>query len=97
MFMALRCRSITPNDKAMKRMRNEYDFIAGVVARLFKHRHKWQVRGRSRYQNPTYRVCLRCRQAQEWKGGLNGKFVNCDPIHNLDAQFDENDKYIFNH
>ena len=81
----------------MKHMRNEYDFIAGVVARLFKHRHKWQVRGRSRYQNATYRVCLKCRQSQYWEGGLHGQFVDCEPVAELDAQFDENDNYIFNY
>lgn len=85
----------TENKKSMKRMRNEYDCITGVVARLFKHRHKWQVRGRSKYQNPTYRICLKCRQRQSWEGGLNGKFVDCEPIPDLDAQFDNNDSFIF--
>jgi hypothetical protein len=87
------------NEKAMKRMRNEYDFIAGVIARLFPHRHKWQERGINRYGTTTYRVCLKCREAQQRvnKSYEDDRFEICEPIAELDAQFDENDKYIFNH
>lgn len=62
-----------------------------------KHKHKWQTRGINRYGNTTYRVCLKCREAQHRVNEpfQKDKFDKCDPIPELDAQFDENDKYIF--
>lgn len=62
---------------------------------MFNHKHKWQVRGQNRWGTPTYRVCLSCRQPQKWEGGLNGEFVDCEPIPELDNQFDENNNFIF--
>jgi|TARA_R110001606_G_scaffold377980_1_gene537441 hypothetical protein len=72
-------------------------FLKRVIGRFANHRHKWQKRGVSRYGNTTYRVCLKCRKSQSWEGGIDGKFVYCDRIKELDEQFNEKDKYIFNH
>ncbi len=60
--------------------------------RLFKHRHNWQERGINRYGVTTYRMCLKCRQTEKRRGN---EFVFCQPIKELDLQFNVNDKYIF--
>lgn len=59
--------------------------------------HKWQTRGQNRYGATTYRVCLRCGQAQE---RVNSPFEldhfqNCERIPELDVQFDEKGRYIY--
>lgn len=61
------------------------------------HKHKWQVRGQNRYGGSTYRMCLRCRERQIRvnKSFEEEKWEICNPIPDLDDQFDENDKYIF--
>lgn len=76
-----------------------YFFIAGVVPRFFEHRHKWQARGRNRYGVRTYRMCLKCRERQKRVNKINEeeRWETCEPIPELDAQFDENDNYIWNH
>lgn len=66
---------------------------------IFKHRHKWQTRGVNRFGTDTYRICLKCRVTQQrtnkpFKPDL---WTDCDPIPELDNQFDGNDQYIFNH
>lgn len=66
------------------------------IKNLFKHRHKWQDRGQNGYGKMTYRVCLKCGQAQGWVGTSDGHFENCDRIPELDNQFDEKGNYIFN-
>ncbi len=65
------------------------------LPRLFKHRHKWQTRARSRYGNPTYQVCIKCGEARQWLGGINGDWVLSVRLEEFDNQFDENNKYIF--
>ena len=62
---------------------------------LFKHKHKWQTRATNRYQICTYRVCLKCGEAEEWHGGMNGSFEKCERKKIFDDQFDEKDNYIF--
>lgn len=59
--------------------------------------HKWQTRGINRYGTTTYRVCLRCREPQERinKSYEDDKFKKCEPISDLDAQFDSSDKFIY--
>ena len=66
---------------------------------IFKHRHKWQARARSMYGNTTYRVCVKrnCGKCEQWKGGVDGQFEECEPIPEFDKQFDKDNKYIFNH
>jgi hypothetical protein len=59
--------------------------------------HKWQTRGVNRYGLETYRVCTKCNRAE---GRVNesyepDKFEQCEHEPNLDAQFDENNQYIF--
>ena len=60
---------------------------------LFPHRHKWQTRGQNRWGLPTYRLCLKCRETQcrVNKSYENESWEKCDPIIELDNQFDEND------
>lgn len=62
------------------------------------HKHKWQARGQNRYGVTTYRMCLTCRERQKRvnKSFEEERWETCDPIPDLDAQFDENDRYIFN-
>jgi len=64
---------------------------------LFKHKHKFQVRGRNRYGVATYKICLKCRKAFERVNeSLDSEvWKECSPINHLDAQFNENDKFIF--
>lgn len=64
---------------------------------LLKHKHKWQTRGINRYGTTTYRVCLKCRKCQKRvnKSYERDKFEDCEPIDDLDSQFDKNDNYIF--
>jgi hypothetical protein len=64
---------------------------------LFPHKHKWQVRGTNRYGTPTYRLCLKCRITEKRvnKSNEEDKWEQCEPIPELDSQFDVNDKYIF--
>ena len=81
---------ITPNTKHQDDMRE-------LIKKLFPHRHKWQIRGRNRYGTPTYRFCLKCRKAQERVNNPfeDDKFEYCEPIPELDNQFDKNNNYIF--
>lgn len=42
--------------------------------KFFKHKHKWQTRAANKYGLCTYRVCLRCGDAEElshseWENG----------------------------
>lgn len=62
------------------------------------HKHNWQRRGQNRWGTTTYRVCLKCREAQKRVNGPfeEDKWETCDPIGFLDEQFDENDQFIFN-
>lgn len=62
-----------------------------------KHKHKWQIRGRNRWGLETYRVCTKCGEAQERVNKPNqfDLFLKCERIKELDAQFDENNQYIF--
>ena len=62
-----------------------------------KHKHKWQTRGCNRYGIETYRICLKCRETQERinKSYETEMWAKCNPIKDLDNQFDENDKFIF--
>lgn len=64
---------------------------------LFPHRHNWQIRGRNRYGGGTYRVCLGCRIPQKRvnKPYEEERWENCEPIKELDDQFDENDRFLF--
>lgn len=65
---------------------------------IFRHKHKWQIRGVNRWGITTYRVCLKCGQAQE-RVNLSfeekDRFANCDRIPELDNQFDDKGKFIF--
>lgn len=72
--------------------------ISSITNRLFPHKHKWQIRGQNRYGGDTYRICLKCRETfkrvnNSWE---DDRWEKCDPIPELDNQFDSNDKYIFN-
>jgi hypothetical protein len=83
-----------------------YTLFTLVCALLFyftqirnrSHRHEWQDRGKNRYGGTTYRMCLTCRERQKRvnKPSENERWEICDPIPDLDAQFDESDRYIFN-
>lgn len=68
-----------------------------VVARLFPHKHKWQVRGRNRFGSPTYRICLKCRKTYQRvnKSWEDERWEECEAIDDLDSQFDSKDKFIF--
>jgi hypothetical protein len=66
-----------------------------ILKKLFNHRHKWQTRATNAYFIPTYRVCKRCGESQEWKGGEDGKFQKCDPMPEFDNQFDNKGNFIF--
>jgi hypothetical protein len=59
--------------------------------------HKWQTRGRNRYGKATYKMCLKCRKTfhQVNKSWEPEKWEQCDPIPELDDQFDSNDQFIF--
>lgn len=65
---------------------------------FFRHNHKWQTRGVNRYGLVTYRVCLKCGQAEERvnQPGEDDKFSTCERMPELDNQFDEKGNYIFN-
>lgn len=54
-----------------------------------KRCHKWQTRGVNRYGIATYRVCLKCGKREQWYGGINGSFNECERTLDLDSQFDE--------
>ena len=74
-----------------------YNLCKNFILYLFKHSHKWQIRGRNKYGGETYRICLKCRETYQrvnnpWE---NERWEQCEPILNLDAQFDKNDNYIF--
>jgi len=73
-------------------------FLHVVNARCFPHKHKWQTRGVNRYGTTTYRLCLKCRQTQQRvnKSYETERFEDCNPIPDLDAQFDEHDNFIYN-
>ena len=67
------------------------------ILELFPHKHRWQVRGRNRWGGDTYRICLGCRKTfkrvnNSWE---DEKWKECEPIEELDNQFDENDNIIF--
>jgi len=74
-----------------------YFFISGVVSRYLSHHHKWQVRGRNRYGGETYRICLKCRKAYKRVNKISEdeRWEECEPIPELDNQFDQNDNYIW--
>lgn len=67
------------------------------MIRLFQHRHRFQDRGQNRYGGITYKVCLKCRKSYIRVNSIGEpeKWEECDPIPELDNQFDENDKFIF--
>ena len=64
---------------------------------LLKHKHKWQIRGRNRYGLPTYRMCLKCREPQKRinKSHEHEKWEKCNPIKELDNQFNEKNEFRF--
>lgn len=71
-------------------------FVKLRLTNFFKHCHKWQDRGQNPWGKITYRVCLKCGQAQCWEGMSDGVFVDCERIPELDNQFDSNNMYKFN-
>lgn len=71
--------------------------IGAVMSRFSSHKHKWQIRGRNRYGGETYRICLKCRETYQrvnnsWE---DERWEQCEPIADLDGQFDSNDRFIF--
>ena len=72
-------------------------WIFNLFKRNYTCNHKWQSRGQNGYGITTYRVCLKCRDAQCRVNNLGepDKFEKCDRSYYLDSQFGENDKYIF--
>lgn len=62
-----------------------------------EHLHKWQIRGRNRYGGETYRICLKCRQTCRRVNKISEpeQWERCDPVKELDDQFDSNDQFIF--
>lgn len=72
-------------------------WVGGVMGRFFSHKHKWQIRGRNRYGVETYRICLKCRKTYQRvnKSWEDERWEQCEPIPDLDAQFDSNDRFIF--
>lgn len=70
--------------------------IKSLIKKLFPHNHKWQRRGVNQYGITTYRMCLRCRNTESLVNESNEpeKFIPCEPVLELDNQFDENDEYI---
>ena len=83
--------------KILRTAINPCFLVAGVMARFFSHKHKWQIRGRNRYGGETYRICLKCRKTYQrvndsWEDEI---WQECEPIPYLDSQFDTNDKFIF--
>jgi len=74
-----------------------YFFISGVVSRYSSHRHVWQVRGRNRWGGETYRICLKCRKAYRRVNKISEdeRWEECEPIPELDSQFDRYDNYIW--
>ena len=69
--------------------------IASLFSRIFPHRHNWQTRGVNTYGAPTYRLCLKCRETQGRVSVVPDRWEKCDPIPELDNQFDSNDNFIF--
>ena len=63
---------------------------------LFWHKHKWQDRWRNKYWTTTYRKCLKCWETQKRvnKSYEEDRFAACEPIKELDDQFDENNNFI---
>jgi len=70
--------------------------MINFLKNLFKHNHKWQTRGVNRWNTPTYRVCLKCGEAQQRVNDLGhpDKFEQCSRNAYLDDQFDEKGNYI---
>ena len=70
--------------------------LHNIITCYFPHKHKWQKRGVNRYGTETYRMCLKCRETQKRVNNINerDRFENCEPIPDLDAQFDKDDNYI---
>jgi hypothetical protein len=71
--------------------------VCKIINYFFEHKHKWQVRGRNRYGIETYRICLNCRKTYKRvnKSYEQDRWEECDPIPDLDSQFDKNDEFIF--
>lgn len=71
--------------------------LGTIIAKIFKHRHKWQVRGVNRYGSPTYKICLKCRKtcARVNQPFTKEVWQECTPNVELDSQFDNQDRYIF--
>ncbi len=94
----LRRITLRPHVKYLRIRRAFLLFLHGVIARYFPHKHKWQKRGANRYGTTTYRMCLKCRETQKRVNNINepDRFETCDPIPDLDSQFDKDDNYIFN-
>ena len=71
--------------------------LKAKLCKLFPHR--WQSRGQNRYGVTTYRMCLHCRKTQRMKmfdfQNWQADWIDCEPMPELDEQFDENDKFIF--
>lgn len=67
-----------------------------MIFKSLFHRHKWQTRGVNKWNLSTYRVCLRCGEAQERINQSFEKemFVPCEHIKELDNQFDSKGNYI---
>lgn len=71
--------------------------IFTIINRIRGHKHIWQVRGINRYGGATYKICLKCRETFVRVNKLSEeeRWEKCDPIIDLDSQFDDNDKFIF--
>ncbi len=71
--------------------------ISLIKKRFLPHKHKWQIRGRNRYGVATYRICLKCRETFERVNEFyeEERWEKCEPIAELDSQFDSNDRYVF--
>jgi hypothetical protein len=56
--------------------------------RIFKHKHKWEIRGVNPWGLPTYKVCLRCGVAQERinKPFEKEEWRECKRVKELDEQ-----------
>lgn len=72
-------------------------FLKKLFLKVFPHQHTWQVRGVNRYGLETYKICLTCRKTYKRvnKSWESARWEECEPIAELDNQFDQNDKFKF--
>ena len=71
--------------------------LINYIKSKFKHKHKWQTRGINRYGIDTYRICIKCKESQHRinKSYESELWEKCEPITELDNQFDKNNNFIF--